>query len=159
GVEGLEDRTVPTTFFVSNTNDSGAGSLRQAVLDANANAGADVIQFAQPFFSAPQTITLTSGELRITDALTIQGTGAALLAVTGNHSRRVFDVDAGKAATSLAGQISGLTVTGGTVGDGGGFFPGGGGIFNAENLVLTNSAVSGNTASISSFGGGGGIFN
>lgn len=34
------------TFQVTNTNDSGAGSLRQAILDANANAGADSIDFA-----------------------------------------------------------------------------------------------------------------
>ena len=33
------------TFTVTNTSDSGAGSLRQAILDANANAGADTIQF------------------------------------------------------------------------------------------------------------------
>jgi parallel beta-helix repeat protein len=34
------------TFVVTNTNDTGAGSLRQAILDANANSGADTIQFA-----------------------------------------------------------------------------------------------------------------
>ena len=33
------------TFVVTNTADSGAGSLRQAILDANANSGADVINF------------------------------------------------------------------------------------------------------------------
>src|SRR5262249_7607843 len=41
----LEDRTVPSTFTVTNLLDSGAGSLRQAVLDANAHAGANVIRF------------------------------------------------------------------------------------------------------------------
>ncbi|HEX7773202.1 MAG TPA: hypothetical protein VF435_12325 [Pyrinomonadaceae bacterium] len=34
-----------TTFVVTNANDSGPGSLRQAILDANANPGADVINF------------------------------------------------------------------------------------------------------------------
>ena len=38
-VERLEDRLVPTTFTVTNTLDSGPGSLRQAILDANANPG------------------------------------------------------------------------------------------------------------------------
>jgi hypothetical protein len=37
--------TPAATFTVTNTGDSGAGSLRQAILDANANAGADVIAF------------------------------------------------------------------------------------------------------------------
>jgi hypothetical protein len=36
------------TFTVTNTNDTGAGSLRQAILDANAAAGADTIVFAIP---------------------------------------------------------------------------------------------------------------
>ena len=36
------------TFTVTNTNDSGAGSLRQAILDANASAGADLIDFNIP---------------------------------------------------------------------------------------------------------------
>src|SRR5947207_15931209 len=36
------------TFTVTNTNDSGAGSLRQAILDANANLGTDSICFSVP---------------------------------------------------------------------------------------------------------------
>jgi hypothetical protein len=41
------------TFTVTNTNDSGAGSLRQAVLDANAAAGADTIVFDASFNGEP----------------------------------------------------------------------------------------------------------
>ena len=40
-LEPLEDRTVPSTFAVLNLADGGDGSLRQAVLDANALPGAD----------------------------------------------------------------------------------------------------------------------
>ncbi len=40
--------TAPATFQVTNTNDSGAGSLRQAILDANAKPGADIISFNIP---------------------------------------------------------------------------------------------------------------
>jgi hypothetical protein len=47
-VEVLEDRTVPAVFTVTNTADTGVGSLRQAILDANATAGADSINFAIP---------------------------------------------------------------------------------------------------------------
>src|SRR5262249_55937217 len=61
-LEALEDRTLPSTFLVTNTNDSGAGSLRQAILDANATpnvGGPDLISFAIPG-SGVQTITPAS---------------------------------------------------------------------------------------------------
>lgn len=45
-VESLESRCLLATFTVTNTNDSGAGSLRQAILDANGTEAADVIEFA-----------------------------------------------------------------------------------------------------------------
>src|SRR5262245_47695602 len=47
-LESLEDRSVPTTFTVTNTADSGTGSLRQAITDANINVnsgGPDRIEF------------------------------------------------------------------------------------------------------------------
>ncbi|HUG91990.1 MAG TPA: hypothetical protein VML55_14220, partial [Planctomycetaceae bacterium] len=47
-VEALEDRTLLSTFFVTNTADAGAGSLRQAILDANASDSADTIVFNIP---------------------------------------------------------------------------------------------------------------
>lgn len=58
---------------VTNTNDSGAGSLRQAILDANASAGPDTVCFAIPG-TGPHTITLTSALPVITEQLTINGT-------------------------------------------------------------------------------------
>jgi len=60
------------TFTVTNTNDSGAGSLRQAILDANASAGVDVIAFGVPG-GGVHTITSTSPLPAITDAVTIDG--------------------------------------------------------------------------------------
>src|SRR5713101_7312348 len=69
------------TITVMNTNDSGPGSLRAAIANANGTAGADVIAFDP---SVTGTITLTSGELLITDDLTISGPGAKNLAVDGN---------------------------------------------------------------------------
>ena len=61
------------TFTVTNTNDSGAGSLRQAMLDANANSGANTINFNLPG-AAPFTITLQSDLPILTEAVTIDGT-------------------------------------------------------------------------------------
>jgi hypothetical protein len=61
-----------TTFVVTNTNDSGAGSLRQAILDANANSGADLITFN--IGSGLQTISPTTTLPEISDAVVIDGT-------------------------------------------------------------------------------------
>ncbi|MBO9563553.1 MAG: right-handed parallel beta-helix repeat-containing protein [Niastella sp.] len=63
--------TLAATFPVTNTNNSGAGSLAQAILDANGTGGADVITFNLPTGLA--TITLTSALPVITDAVFIDG--------------------------------------------------------------------------------------
>ncbi|MEW6211782.1 MAG: hypothetical protein AB1631_25725, partial [Acidobacteriota bacterium] len=60
-------------FTVTNTNDSGQGSLRQAILDANANAGADTITFNISGGGA-QTITPASGLPVISGPVTIDAT-------------------------------------------------------------------------------------
>ncbi len=44
-LEQLEEYILPSTYTVTTTADSGAGSLRQAILDSNGNAGANVIDF------------------------------------------------------------------------------------------------------------------
>jgi hypothetical protein len=60
------------TLTVTTTNDSGAGSLRQAILDANASPAADTIAFAIPG-AGPHTIALASRLADITQPLTIDG--------------------------------------------------------------------------------------
>lgn len=77
------------TYTVTNLNDSGAGSLRDAVAQANANAGPDTI-----IFSVTGTIPLTSGQVWITEALTITGPGAANLTIDAGDSSRVFVIAA-----------------------------------------------------------------
>ena len=70
--ELLEGRAMLTTYSVVNLHDSGSGSLRQAILDANNNAGADTIDF-----QTSGTIALTSGALpTIIDTVDIDGTTA-----------------------------------------------------------------------------------
>jgi hypothetical protein len=61
-----------TTFTVTNTNDSGAGSLRQAIVDANNNAGLDMIAFNIPG-AGVHTITPLSALPAITGSVIIDG--------------------------------------------------------------------------------------
>jgi hypothetical protein len=75
------------TFVVDNLDDSGGGSLRQAVLDANAAGGADDIAFAEGLTG---TITLES-QIDVTDELTINGPGASVITVSGGGDSRIFE--------------------------------------------------------------------
>ena len=74
-------------FVVTNLGDSGQGSLRQAIEDANADSRRDRIRFVSGLTG---TITLTSGELVISGDLRIVGPGADVLAVSGNQASRVM---------------------------------------------------------------------
>lgn len=62
-----------TVFVVTNTNDSGAGSLRQAMLDANGAPGRDTIQFSIPG-AGPHSLSLLSALPSVTDPVIIDGT-------------------------------------------------------------------------------------
>jgi hypothetical protein len=70
--QALEPRLLLATFTVTNTGVD-AGSLRQAITDANANPGADVIRFNIPGTQAPAT-TIRSTLPAITGPLDIDGT-------------------------------------------------------------------------------------
>lgn len=131
------------TLTVTNTNDSGPGSLRAAI-DSAAPIG-DTITFAS---NVSGTITLTGGGLEIGKNLTIEGPGAGKLAVSGNNRYTVFNIDYGNTV-----RISGLTITKGYADN----YYGGGGIYNYGNLTLTKSVVRGNAAD--SYSEGGGIYN
>jgi hypothetical protein len=124
------------TFTVTNLNDNGAGSLRQAIIDANGAAGADAIQFQAGLTG---TITLTTGQLWIYDSVDIQGPGASVLTVSGNNASRVFYLYV--SATTIDVTISGLTITGGNANIGGGV------VDFDENLVLDSVVITGNTTS------------
>src|SRR5438874_1276203 len=92
---------------VTNTQDSDSGSLRQAILDARSGDRITI--------QVTGTITLTSGQLKITRDLTILGPGAQRLAISGNHASRVFQIN--KDATVA---LAGLTIADGQSYDGGG---------------------------------------
>ncbi|MHC5918055.1 MAG: hypothetical protein ACYTXE_45440, partial [Nostoc sp.] len=85
-----------STFTVTNTNNSGAGSLRQAVLDANALTGKDIINFSGLFTDGlAHTISLTGSGLSITDDLIIVGTNPSKLTIKDDSASRVFDIASG----------------------------------------------------------------
>ena len=136
--EALEDRTVLSTFPVLNGADSGPGSLRQAVLAANAASGADTIVFAKTVHK----VTLTSGELLITGGLTIAGPGANTLTVSGDDASRVFHIQAGTAAT-----IAGITISDGLANSSAPGLPStGGAILNQGSLTLNADVLADNRA-------------
>lgn len=120
--------------FVTNTNDSGPGSLRQLILGAP--AGSDIM-FDPTVFNTARTITLTSGEIAFSKNLTVSGPGANRLTVSGNNASRVFNIS----GSGLNIAISGLTISNGRVGAGGG-----GVAVNNSIGTFADCAFTGNTA-------------
>ena len=96
--ERLENRHLLATFVVTNLLNAGAGSLREAVTQANEAAGDDTIRFA-PVLAG--TIVLASGQLDVIGGLSIDGPGAAKLAVSGNDSSRIFALKGTEARLSI----------------------------------------------------------
>ena len=123
----LEARTLLSTIVVNNPTDTpvaGKTDLRQAIVLANTNGGAETITFDKKVFATPQTINLNPalGQLELSDTTgpeTITGPKAGVT-VDGNYTtaglaNSVFKIDPGVTAT-----LSGLTITGGNNGDYGG---------------------------------------
>lgn len=137
-LEALEGRWVPSTLTVTNTNDSGAGSLRAAV--AAANSG-DTIAFDSSL--AGQNISLTGGELVINKSLTIQGTPGGREAISNGGFNRVLDIS------------SAVHVTLDSVAIGNGMDADGAGIFNnGATLAISNCLLSDNSTHSPNYNGG-----
>jgi hypothetical protein len=157
------------TLIVTNTDDAGPGSLRQAIADAQ---DGDEIHFDPAI--AGQTIMLTSERLSITRAITIEGpvaggvtvngsglASASVLLVSGDANPAIFrnlTITGGVAGGISIGPagfldpdveliLDHVTVSGNTGALGGGIT-----LFAYSKLTLLASTVSGNTAA---FGGGG----
>ncbi len=122
-----------TTYTVTDLTDNAgdSGSIRSAVNSVDAGTGGDTIDFSGA--GASGTITLT-GTLTLSKNVTITGPGENLLTISGGGAVTVFTVSSGVTAS-----ISGLTITDGSSGAGGG-------IYNGGTLTVTNSTFSGNAA-------------
>jgi predicted outer membrane repeat protein len=115
-MEPLEDRRMLATFTVTNLLDGAVtaagqlpGSLRQAIFDANALAGADEIIFE----NTTGTINLTAGEYVITQGLTITGPARDLLAIDAQKQSGIFYASLGESTDDF--NISDLRLTNGKV--------------------------------------------
>jgi hypothetical protein len=132
-------------FTVGNTNDAGAGSLRQAIIDANAS-GSGVIEFDE---AATGLIALKTALPDISANITINGPGPERLTVqrsaaAGTDDFRIFTIERGSITA-----ISGLEIKNGSAD------LLGGGIFNSGVLRLSDCALAENHANMN----GGAIFN
>ena len=186
------------TFTIDSTNDAtdanpgdgvcassvGECTLRAAIMEANAHAGPDTISVPAGSYilalTGPDEDAGVTGDLDVTDQVTIQGVGAATTIIDGNGGNprdRVFHVHG--AAGSPQVEIDGITITGGSpLGDGGGIYndhasltlqmdevrsnhaagsngESGGGIYNnGGNVAIRQSTLEGNTVSFNGDGGG-----
>ena len=116
-------QTGAATITVTNTNDSGPGSLRQALAIAN---NGDTINFA-----VTGAISLSSGGLGITKNVTVSGPGFNQLAVNGNQALFVFGVFPQRTVS-----ISGLRIRNAQVG-----------VYNNQGRVSVSNCVLGGNSS------------
>jgi len=147
------------TSIVTNTNDSGPGSLREALVRANSMAGGDEIAFADGLGG-----TVLLGESAITDEAGLSVDGGGDVTVTGTFvvsrgaafSLRNITVSGGNSSSG-----GGIDNNGGTVEVSGSTFPDnhaadtGGGIANFGTLIVSGSTICGNFGDFD----GGGIYN
>lgn len=125
-------------LVVINGNDSGTGSLRQQVTDAEPG---DLIVIINPVTE----IELSSGPILIDKSLTITGNGILLSTITSNNSSRIFDITSGSVILNT------LTLQDAAADDGG--------AIHLSNATLTLNATSiSNCSATGASGSGGAIF-
>ena len=137
-VEPLEGRQMLSTFTVTNTNDSGAGSLRQAIVNSNGTSGTtNAISFNIPG-TGVETINLLSALPTLSQPLKIDGTTEP-----NSGGQPVIQIDGTKAGSGvvgldLASSASGSTLKGLSITD----FSGGGVVVNgASNVSITTDDI------------------
>ncbi len=123
-LEVLESRVVPSTFMVTNTADSGPGTLRQAILDANANPGKDTIKFD---FSSPNLPRVYPPGVLVIDVgggQSVKPTfdnGVVVIEPTSGMLPAITDavvIDGSVSGFGLTGPVPGVEIRGDVVGKG-----------------------------------------
>lgn len=151
--------THAATFTVTHTGDSGAGSLRQAIADAEGLAGPDVITF-DPALDGQTLVPTTVGDttygntaFRITTDITIAGSSSVRTTLSGGQVLRLFYVAPGGALSLVDLTVANGQHQGGNGGEGRVFAGGGGGgpgmggaIFVEGNLNVSRALFAGNVA-------------
>ena len=124
GYEPLEDRRMLSVYTVNSTANTGPGSLRDAIAQANSHQGPDEIVFAPELSGG--TVELSGSQLTVSGNLVIDATSLPDgVTVDGNRSTRLMYINAG-----VSMELRGLTFTGASV-------PGGeGAIVNYGTLVV-----------------------
>jgi hypothetical protein len=120
------------TYTVRNTRDSGAGSLRHAILNANAGGGGKLV-FAP---RVTGTITLSTDLPSLTANVTITGPGANLLTISGGDECRVFSIN-----PNTTNKVSGLTIADGWAAGGWASLTFASGISNGGSLKLADCVI------------------
>src|ERR1044071_2971273 len=133
---GVKNATA-AIITVTNINDSGPGSLRQALADAQ---DGDTIQF-DPALNG-QSIPLTSGELVIDKNITISGPGSNLLTVSRSQGAPAFRIIHIMPSHTVA--INGLTLSGGFLPKFDSSGPGAGTFNEQGTLTIERCTVAGN---------------
>jgi hypothetical protein len=128
---------VPATIEVTSLADSGAGTLRAAIEQANLDAAQDTIDFGP---SVTGTITLSTALPNLSTNMIIVGPGPSSLTLARSGVEGTPGFGILNAVAGIEASISGLTISG----DRGGFSAG---ISNAGTLTLTDCTLSGNSAS------------
>jgi uncharacterized delta-60 repeat protein/CSLREA domain-containing protein len=156
--DGILDLPPAQTFTVTKTLDTNDGtcdsdcSLREAIAAANV-VESGLIRLDTQLFSSPQTITLTAGELFVSDnrRIAINGSGATLVTISGNYASRILRLNRDAKVT-----INGVTLTNGN-GNGTDVFNQGGAIYVSPNGINTQLTLNSVIVSNNSAGTGGGI--